>query len=87
MRAVKVILLGIFFSFVGFVILSVISIMRTTASTEPSHATGLSAVAAGILEALLSPITLLVILVAFGAAFLLVRKEWNFHSGKGIGTP
>jgi len=53
--------------------LSVISIMRTTADSE-SDAIGLSALVGGVLEALLSPITLLVILVAFGAAFLIVRK-------------
>jgi len=72
MRAAKVIGLEIFFSFVGFVMLLVISIMRGGVSggvsVETSHATGLSAVVGGIIEALVSPITLLVIVVAFVAA-------------------
>jgi hypothetical protein len=71
MRAAKVIGLGIFFSFVGFVILLIISIMRGMAN---SHAIGVSAMVAGIIEALLSPITLLVIVVAFVAATWLTRK-------------
>jgi len=78
MRTTKVIGLGIFFSFVGFVMLLVISIMRrglgVGVGVEPSHATGLSALLGGIIEALFSPITLLVILVGFGAAFWLGRR-------------
>jgi len=74
MRAAKVILLGIFFSFVGIVALLVISIVRGPVSFETGHATGLSAVVAGMLEALFSPITLLVIVVAFVAATWLTRK-------------
>jgi len=84
MRAVKMIGLGIFFSFVGFVILLSISAMRgtATASLESSHATGLSALVGGIIEALFSPITWLVILVGFGAAFLLVRRSGTSTLGK-----
>ena len=74
MREAKVIGLGIFFSFVGFVALLVISIVRGPVSSETSHATGLSAVVGGIIEALVSPITLLVIVVAFVAATWLTRK-------------
>jgi len=78
MRTTKVIGLGIFFSFVGFVMLLVISIMRrglgVGVGVEPSYATGLSALLGGIIEALFSPITLLVILVGFGAAFWLGRR-------------
>ena len=66
--------LGIFFSFVGFVALLVISIVRGPVSFETSHATGLSAVVGGILEALFNPISLLVIVVAFVAATWLTRK-------------
>ena len=70
--------LGIFFSFVGFVMLLVISIIRGGVSggmsVETSHATALSAVVAGMIEALFSPITLLVIVVAFVAATWLTRK-------------
>jgi hypothetical protein len=73
-RAAKVILLGIFFSFTGFVLLLVISIMRGNVRVETGHAIALSAVVAGILEALFSPMTWLVIVVAFGAAFFLVRR-------------
>jgi hypothetical protein len=66
----------IFFSFIGFVALLVISIVRggLRIETGPSHATGVSAMVAGILEALLDPITLLVIAVAFVAATWLTRK-------------
>jgi len=74
MRAAKVILLGIFFSFVGIVALLVISIVRGPVSFETGHATGLSAVVAGMLEALFSPITLLVIVVAFVAATWITRR-------------
>ena len=74
MQALKTIGLGVAFSFAGFVILLIISIMRGTMSFETGHATGLSALAGGVIEALFSPITWLVIVVAFGAAFLLVRK-------------
>jgi hypothetical protein len=74
MRAAKVISLGIFFSFAGFVMLLVISIMRGNVRVETGHATGLSAVVGGVIEALFNPLTLLVILVAFGAVFWLVRK-------------
>jgi len=74
MRAAKVILLGIFFSFVGIVALLVISIVRGPVSSETSHATGLSAVVGGIIEGILNPIGLLVIVVAFVAATWLTRK-------------
>jgi len=79
MRAAKVMGLGILFSFVGFVMLLVISIMRGSVmrgpeSFETSHATALSAVIAGIIEALLTPMSLLVIVVAFVAATWLTRK-------------
>jgi hypothetical protein len=78
MRTVKVILFGLLFSFAGFVMLTVISIMRGGVSGgvsfEASHATGLSAVVGGILEALFSPITLSVIVVAFAAATWLTRQ-------------
>jgi hypothetical protein len=78
MRAAKVIGLGMLFSFIGFIMLLVISIMRGGVSggvsVETSHATGLSAVVAGIIEGLLNPISLLVIVVAFVAATWLTRK-------------
>ena len=76
MRAAKVIGLGILFSFVGFIMLLVISIMRSGVSfdTGPSHATGLSAVVGGLIEALFSPMTLLVIVIGFGAAMWVTRK-------------
>jgi len=74
MRAAKLIDLGMFFWFIGFVILLVISIMRGTVTSETGHATGISAVVAGIIEALLTPISLLVIVIAFGAATWVTRK-------------
>ena len=78
MRALKVIGLGTVFSFVGFVIVLVISTKPIMVGSETSHATGVSAIIAGIVEALLeaafNPLTWLVVVVAFGAAFLVVRK-------------
>jgi uncharacterized membrane protein len=74
MQALKVIGLGVAFSFAGFVILSVISIMRGTVSFETGHATGLSAMVGGVIEALFSPITWLVIVIAFVAAMWVTRK-------------
>jgi uncharacterized membrane protein len=74
MRAAKVIGLGIFLSFVGFVILFVSSLMRGPVSFETGHATGVSAMVGGMIEALFNPITWLVIVVAFVAATWLTRK-------------
>jgi len=74
MRAAKVIGLGILFSLTGFVILSVTSSMRGPTSLQTSHATGLSAVVTGIIEARFSPITWLVIVVAFVAATWVTRR-------------
>ena len=74
MRAAKMIGLWIIFSFAGFVIVSVFSIVRSTASFETSHAIALSAIIGGLLEALLNPITLLVIVIAFVAATWVTRK-------------
>jgi len=76
MRAAKLIGLGIFFSFAGFVMLLVISIMRSgiRIETGPSHATGLSAMVVGIIETLFNPLTSLVIVIAFVAATWLTRK-------------
>jgi hypothetical protein len=78
----KVLGLGIFFSFVGFVILLIISTMPSTANLEPAHAIGVSVVVAGMIEALFSPITLLVIVVAFVAATWLTRKTSKHTSNK-----
>ena len=75
MRAVKVILLGICFSFVGFVILLVISLKQIMVGSETAHATGLSAVLAGVLETLFSPITRLMIVIGFGGAMWVTRKS------------
>jgi hypothetical protein len=74
MQALKTIGLGVAFSFAGFVILLVISIMRGTVIFETSHATGLSAVVGGVIEALFNPINWLVIVVAFVAATWVTRK-------------
>ena len=74
MQALKTIGLGVGFSFAGFVILLVISIMRGTVSFETGHATGLSAMVGGVIEALFNPITWLVIVIAFVAATWVTRK-------------
>lgn len=75
MRVAQVIGLGIFFSFAGFVILVLISIAHRAASFETNHATGVSAVVGGLIEALFNPVTWLVIVVAFVAATWLTRKS------------
>jgi len=72
--AAKVIGLGILLLFAGFLILLAISLMRITVSFGPSYATGLSAVVAGMIEALFRPITMLVMVVSFVAAVRLTRK-------------
>ena len=74
MRAFKVIALGIVFTAVGFLALIVISSMSGRASLQTGHATGLSAVRAGLMEGFYSPITLLVVVVAFVAATWVTRK-------------
>ena len=74
MRVLKTIGLGIAFSFSGFVILLVISVMRGPVSVGTSHAVALSAMVGGILEALLNPITLLVFVLSFVAAAWVTRK-------------
>jgi hypothetical protein len=74
MRAAKVIGLGILFSFAGFVILLVISIMRGTVSFETGHAVALSALVGGLIEAFFNPITWLVIVIGFVAATWVTRK-------------
>ena len=75
MKALKTLGLGVAFSFAGFIILSVISTTRGTVSFETAHATGLSAVLGGVIEALLSPMHWLVIVIAFVAARWVTRKS------------
>jgi len=48
--------------------------MRGPVNVETSHAIALSAIIGGLLEALLNPITLLVIVIAFVAATWVTRK-------------
>jgi hypothetical protein len=74
MRAAKAIGLGMFFSFAGFVIWLVISIMRGTVSVETGHATGVSALVGGLIEALFNPITWLITVIGFVAATWVTRK-------------
>ena len=74
MRAAKVVGLGILFSFAGFMILLVISLKHSMAGSETAHATALSAIVGGLLNALLSPITLLVIVIGFATAIWMTRK-------------
>jgi ABC-type Mn2+/Zn2+ transport system permease subunit len=75
MRTAKTILLGILFSFAGFVILFVISLKQIMVGSETAHATGLSAVLAVVLETLFSPIMWLMIVIGFGAAMWVERKS------------
>jgi len=55
-------------------VLVVISALRGTTSVETSHATALSAMVGGLIEAFFSPITWLVIVIAFVAATWVTRK-------------
>ena len=78
MKVFETLGLGVAFSFAGFIILSVISTTRGMVSFETgfetAHATGLSAVLGGVIEALLSPMHWLVIVIAFVAATWVTRK-------------
>lgn len=87
MRAAKIIGLGTVFSFAGFVMVSVISVIRSTASPEPSHATGLSAIVGGLIEAMFSPINLLVMVIGFGAAVWVTRNTNQTSTPSGITQP
>jgi hypothetical protein len=82
MQTFKIVALGTLFSVVGIVdylLLGVlIGITRggISISTGPSHATGLSAIVGGLIEAtVFNPICWLVIASAFGLAFWLVRSR------------
>ena len=73
MRPAKVTGLAIFLSFAVFGIWLGISIMSGTVTAGPAHATGLSAMVAGILEAF----TWLVIAVAFATALLWLTRKFK----------
>ena len=78
MQTLKIVALGTLFSVVGtvgYLLLGVlIGITRGPISTD--HATALSAVLAGLIEAtVFNPICWLVIALAFGLAFWLVRSR------------
>jgi hypothetical protein len=82
MQALKIVALGALFSVVGtvgYLLLCVlVGIIRggISISTGPSHATGLSAIVAGLVEGtVFNPICWLVIALAFGLAFWLVRSR------------
>jgi len=84
MRPDKVTGLAIFRSFAVFGIWLAIPIMSGTVSNEPAHATGLSAVVGGILEAF----TWLVIAMAFAAALLwLTRKSKRTTTSRSTPPP
>ena len=82
MQALKVIALGLLFSFVGTIAYLLEGIFLSngpTVSTNSAHATGLSAVLGGLMEGtmeatIFNPFYWLGILLAFGAAFWLIRK-------------
>lgn len=84
MRPAKVTGLAIFLSFAVFGTWLGISIISGTVSNEPAHATGLSAMVAGILEAF----TWLVIAVAVAAALLwLTRKSKRTTTSRSTPPP
>jgi hypothetical protein len=78
MQAFKVIGLGLLFSFIGTIAYLLEGIFRSNlsaASMSSAHATGLSAVFAGFMEAtVFNPFYWLGILLAFGLAFWFTRK-------------
>jgi len=82
MRTLKIVALGTLFSVVGtvgyFLLGVFIGITRRgmSISTGPSHATALSAVLAGLMEAtVFNPIYWLGIVLAFGLAFWITGKS------------
>jgi hypothetical protein len=78
MQTFKIVALGILFSVVGSVgyFLLDLFIGVTRVPIESNHATGLSAVLAGLMEAtVFNPIYWLGIASAFGLAFWLVRSQ------------
>jgi hypothetical protein len=82
MQTVKIVALGTLFSVVGTVgylfLCVLVGIIRggVSMSTGPSHAIGLSAIVAGLVEwTVFNPICWLVITLAFGLAFWLVRSR------------
>ena len=78
MQTLKIVALGTLFSVVGSVgyFLLAVLIGITRGPIETNHATGLSAVLAGLMEAtVFNPIYWLGIALAFGLAFWLVRSR------------
>ena len=82
MQTLKTVALGTLFSVVGIVGYFFLCVLIGTTSggifisTGPSHATGLSAIVAGLVEGtVFNPICWLVIALAFGLAFWLVRSR------------
>jgi len=87
MRTLKTVALGTLFSVVGIVgylfFCVLVGIIRggISISTGPSHATALSAIVAGLVEGtVFNPICWLVIALAFGLAFWLVRPRQKSKS-------
>ena len=75
MRALKVIGLGLLFSFVGtigYLLEGVLLSNGPTVTTNPAHATGLSAVLGGLMEGTME--ATIFNPLAFGAAFWLIKK-------------
>jgi hypothetical protein len=85
MQTLKIVALGTLFSVVGIVgyvflrVLVGILVGITRGPIETNHATGLSAVIGGLIEAIVStvfdPICWLLIALSFGLAFWLVRSR------------
>ena len=78
MQTFKIVALGTLFSVVGTVgyLLFGVLIAFTRGPTSTDHATGLSAVLGGLIEAtVFNPICWLIIALAFGLAFWLVRSR------------
>jgi hypothetical protein len=81
MRILKTFGLGTSFLFAALFAYVVIAVMRggVQVETGPAHATGVSAIIAGLLEAAISTILnvrfWLLVLVAYGAAFWIVRRH------------
>jgi len=71
MKTSKAILLGILFSFFGFVIYGFVSIVRSGLHIERNHAVGIGALLGGTVY---NPFSWIVTLTGFGAAFWMVRR-------------
>jgi hypothetical protein len=84
MRALKIVLLGLSLSIAGTLCLlflgSVIGLLRGSVTTGSAHATELSALLAGLLDAtIFNPIVWLLTIASFALAFWMTKPRTSAH--------